>query len=118
MMTSTPAAPYLLFPFSPMLFRTFVFSLFDVLSFPTSPAPSQTLCSNHSLGKSKSLPSAGLFHNGTSCPGASALPRDTSSLPKQTHLTLLIRCINVCSVIKYALKCSPRKLYALGPLRV
>lgn len=34
--------------------------------------------------------------------------------PKQTHLTLLIWCVDVCSLIKYALKCSPHKFYALG----
>lgn len=68
MMISTPAAPYLPFPFSPILFSPFVFSLFDVLSFPDSPAPSQTLCSNHSLGNSKCLLSAGVFHNGNVLP--------------------------------------------------
>ena len=54
------------------LFSAFVFFLFDVLSFPAYPTPSQTLRSNQSVGKSKSLPSAGVFHNGN------ALPRSVS----------------------------------------
>lgn len=49
--------------------------------------------------------------------GVSALPWDISILPKQTKLTQLIWCINVCSFIKYALKCNSHKLHALSPLR-
>lgn len=96
MMTSTPAAPYLLFPFSPMLFHTFVFSLFDVLSFPASPAPSQTLCSNHSLGKSKSLPSAGVFHNGNVLPRSVSVATGHFQSPKANTLDtvdLVYKCL-------------------------